>query len=53
MKLVLETYTIAAISELLDIPTNTLRTWEQFLQGVLNIPRDRKGNRYYTDVELS
>ena len=48
----IQSYTIAEVSKLIDIPAGTIREWEKQLEGILNIPRDDKGNRYYTEVEI-
>ncbi len=48
----MQAYSISQVSEKLDTHPNTIRQWEKSLEGVLNIPRDEKGARYYTDFEI-
>jgi DNA-binding transcriptional MerR regulator len=45
-------YTVGEVSKILDVPPSTIRQWEKDLEGVLHVPRDDKGNRYYTDFQL-
>lgn len=46
-------YSISEVSQLLNIPAGTIRQWEKSLDGFLEIPRDAKGARYYTEVEIN
>jgi DNA-binding transcriptional MerR regulator len=43
---------IAEVSERLGVPQGTLRDWERQFEGLLFIPRDERGMRYYTEVEI-
>lgn len=45
------TYTISEVGKLLDIPTSTLRYYDK--QGILlNLKRDKNGNRLFDDIDL-
>lgn len=48
----MKAYTVKQISKMLDVPPGTIRQWESTLEGVLNIPRDESGARYYTEYEI-
>jgi DNA-binding transcriptional MerR regulator len=48
----MKAYTVAEVSKILDVPPGTVRQWERSLEGVLDIPRDEKGARYYTEFEI-
>lgn len=37
---------------MIEVPEGTLRQWEGDFKGLLVIPRDEKGSRYYTDLEI-
>lgn len=43
---------IKEVSEIIAVPVGTLRQWESDFKGVIEIPRDSKGARYYTDFEI-
>lgn len=49
---IMRAYTVAEISKILDVPPSTIRQWEKSLEGIFEVPRDDKNNRYYTDREL-
>lgn len=49
----MKAYTVNEVSKLIDIPAGTIRQWEKSLEGILHIPRDDKGSRYYTDFEIN
>jgi DNA-binding transcriptional MerR regulator len=49
----MKAYTINEVSKIIDIPAGTIRQWEKTVEGILNIPRDDKGSRYYTDFEIN
>ncbi|WP_100408490.1 MerR family transcriptional regulator [Bacillus solitudinis] len=48
----LEAYMIKEVSEMIGVPVGTLRQWESDFKGIIEIPRDSKGARYYTDFEI-
>ncbi|WP_394239454.1 MerR family transcriptional regulator [Niallia oryzisoli] len=48
----LRAYSIKEVSEILNIPTGTIRQWEKDLNGLLKIPRTQQGARYYTENEI-
>jgi len=43
---------IKEVSEMIEVPVGTLRQWENDFKGIVEIPRDSKGSRYYTDFEI-
>lgn len=45
-------YTVKEVSRMIDVPPGTIRQWEKSLVGVLEIPRDEHGARYYTEFEI-
>lgn len=47
-----EYFSIKEVSEDLDVPTGTLRQWENDLAGIITIPRDSNGSRVYTEKEI-
>lgn len=49
----MKAYTVKEVSKLLEIPPGTLRQWEKSLEDHLRIPRDERGERYYTDFEMN
>lgn len=48
----LRAYSIKEVSQIINIPTGTIRQWEKDLNGLLVIPRTQQGARYYTDNEI-
>ena len=48
----MKSYSIKKVSEMIEVPEGTLRQWETDFKGLLVIPRDEKGSRYYTDLEI-
>lgn len=48
----MQAFTVRQVSEMTNIPPGTIRQWEKSLEGVLVIPRDEKGARYYTQFEI-
>lgn len=48
----MQAYTVGQASEMVGVPPGTIRQWEKSLEGVLIIPRDEKGSRYYTQFEI-
>lgn len=48
----LTAYSIKEVSEMIDVAVGTLRQWESDFKGVIEIPRDSKGARYYTQFEI-
>lgn len=48
----LRAYSIKEVSQILNIPTGTIRQWEKDLNGLLKIPRTQQGARYYTEHEI-
>lgn len=48
----LKAYMIKEVSGMIEVPIGTLRQWENDFKGVIEIPRDSKGARYYTDFEI-
>lgn len=48
----MKAYMIKEVSEKLRVPIGTLRQWEVDFKGIIEIPRDSKGARYYTDFEI-
>ncbi len=44
-------YSIGEVAELFDLPTSTLRYWEQEFT-VLKPKRNKKGTRYYTKKDI-
>lgn len=48
----LKAYMIKEVSDMIQVPVGTLRQWESDFIGVIDIPRDSKGARYYTDFEI-
>ena len=44
-------YSIGEVSEMFDLPTSTLRYWEQEFT-MLNPKRNSKGTRYYTKKDI-
>lgn len=51
-KQILRAYSIKEISQIINIPTGTIRQWEKDLDGLLVVPRTHQGARYYTDNEI-
>ncbi|WP_084786674.1 MerR family transcriptional regulator [Bacillus tuaregi] len=49
---ILRAYSIKEVSQILNIPTGTIRQWEKDLNGLLKIPRTQQGARYYTENEI-
>lgn len=49
----MKAYTVTEVSKDIDVPPGTIRQWEKSLEGILNIPRDEKGARYYTEFEIT
>ncbi|MCQ6277359.1 MerR family transcriptional regulator [Bacillus sp. V3B] len=49
---ILRAYSIKEVSQIINIPTGTIRQWEKDLNGLLVIPRTQQGARYYTDNEI-
>lgn len=49
---IVRAYSIQEVSQLLNIPTGTIRQWEKDLHDLLIIPRTKQGARYYTDREI-
>lgn len=45
-------YSIKKVSEMIGVPEGTLRQWETDFKGLLVIPRNENGSRYYTDLEI-
>lgn len=48
----LKIHTLTEVSKELNVSTQTLRDWEKELQGIISIPRNSQGHRYYTTYEL-
>ena len=48
----MQMHAVSEVAEMLDVPPGTVRQWEKSLEGVLVIPRDKKGARYYTEFEI-
>lgn len=48
----MQAYNVADVSKMINVPSGTIRQWEKSLEGVVEIPRDEKGARYYTDFEI-
>ena len=46
-------YTISELSNMINIPEGTIRQWEKNLEGIIEVPRDEKGARYYTEFEVN
>ena len=44
-------FSIGEVAEMFDLPTSTLRYWEQEFQ-ILKPKRNRKGTRYYTKRDI-
>jgi DNA-binding transcriptional MerR regulator len=51
-KQIFRAYSIKEVSQIINIPTGTIRQWEKDLNGLLVIPRTQQGARYYTDHEI-
>lgn len=49
----MKAYTVNEVSKIIEVPAGTIRQWEKSLEGILNIPRDDRGSRYYTDFEIN
>lgn len=49
----MKAYTVNEVSRILEVPAGTIRQWEKSLEGILHIPRDDRGSRYYTDFEIN
>ena len=52
-KQILRAYSIKEVSQIINIPTGTIRQWEKDLDGLLVVPRTQQGARYYTDNEIT
>lgn len=48
----LKAYMIKEISKMIGVPVGTIRQWEKDFKGIVEIPRDSKGARYYTNFEI-
>lgn len=48
----LKIHTLTEVSKELNVSSQTLRDWEKELQGIISIPRNSQGHRYYTTYEL-
>lgn len=49
----MKVYGVSDVARQLAIPPGTVRQWEKSLDGILEIPRDNKGERYYTEFEIT
>lgn len=49
----MKVYGVSDVARQLAIPPGTVRQWEKSLDGILEIPRDDKGERYYTEFEIT
>jgi len=49
----MEAFTPAEVSKMLNVPAGTLRDWESsVLDGIIQIPRNKYSQRYYTHLEI-
>lgn len=48
----MKAYMIKEVSQKLGVPVGTLRQWEVDFKDIIEVPRDSKGARCYTDFEI-
>jgi DNA-binding transcriptional MerR regulator len=48
----MRSYSIREVSKELKVSVSTIRDWEKYLADILVIPRNERGDRYYTEFEI-
>ncbi len=48
----LQTYNVKEAAKIINVPTGTIKRWEQDFADFLIIPRTKQGARYFTELEL-